>query len=187
MKKPIDFLILLAPALLWLLSSLLLGDDFALPNRLMLAILCTAAGAGALVTNRKIPGFFALVAGVGMLAAVPVEHDMPGYLLTNAKSAQTKALPCLDDYSDEAIQLTAQDIGNVGIALMDSGLTNASMNTALIVSASEAVGRIQAGILSGNGDLEDVSPSKTPMNQQKRDFFPTNHERNPDERPDSNS
>lgn len=139
MKKPIDFLILLAPALLWLLSSVLLGDDFALPNRLMLAILCTAAGAGALVTNRKVPGFFALVAGVGMLAAVPVEHEMPvADLTTLGMSNPPTAHPIPQLRTAENQQLTATDLANIGTALLDSGHTQTPVHLSLIVSAADA-------------------------------------------------
>ncbi|MBL0017186.1 MAG: hypothetical protein IPP17_12325 [Bacteroidetes bacterium] len=82
MKKHLDSLILLLPILIWGLSSLLLGDQFTLPNRLMLATLCTAAGAGAMLTQRKLPGVLSLVAGLGMLASVPVEHEIPKSAIT---------------------------------------------------------------------------------------------------------
>lgn len=82
MKKSFDSLLLFLPALLWGLGSYLLGDTFTLPNRLMLALLCTAAGAGALLAGRKPPGLLALVAGVAMLATVPVEHEVPQAMLT---------------------------------------------------------------------------------------------------------
>jgi hypothetical protein len=75
MKKYIEYLILGAPILLWWLGDLLLGDRFALPNRLLLAVLCALAGAGALLAQRRGPGLLALLTGLGMLAAVPVEHD----------------------------------------------------------------------------------------------------------------
>lgn len=77
MKKHLEYLLLLAPALLWCLATILLGDHFTLPNRLILAALCTATGAAGLLMQRKIPGFIALVAGIGMLATVPMTHDMP--------------------------------------------------------------------------------------------------------------
>ncbi len=77
MKKYIEYLLLLAPGLLWWLSSSLLGDHFTLPNRLMLAALCAVTGAAGLLMQRKVPGLIALVAGIGMLASVPMSHDMP--------------------------------------------------------------------------------------------------------------
>lgn len=77
MKKYLEFLLLLAPALLWWLSSQLLGDQFTLPNRLILAVLCTASGAAGLLMQRKAVGLLALVTGIGMLGSIPVEHDMP--------------------------------------------------------------------------------------------------------------
>jgi hypothetical protein len=77
MKKHFEYLILCAPIILWWLGDLLLDDRFTLPNRLLLAILCAVTGAGALLAQRKGPGLLALVAGLGMLAAVPVEHDLP--------------------------------------------------------------------------------------------------------------
>ncbi|MEY3445220.1 MAG: hypothetical protein RLZZ519_3501, partial [Bacteroidota bacterium] len=82
MKKHLDSLILLLPIVIWGLSSLLLGDQFTLPNRLMLATLCTAAGAGAMLTQRKFAGVLSLVAGLGMLASVPVEHEIPKSAIT---------------------------------------------------------------------------------------------------------
>lgn len=77
MKKPFDFLILLAPIFLWLLGTLLLGEQFSLPNRLVLMILCCSVGAAALLTNRKLPGVLALLAGLLMLGSVPVSHEVP--------------------------------------------------------------------------------------------------------------
>ena len=77
MKKLIDFLILLAPCLLWFLANFLLGDEFSMPNRLILAILCTAVGAAALLTQRKLPGITAIVGGLTMLALVPIGHEVP--------------------------------------------------------------------------------------------------------------
>lgn len=77
MKKSLEYLLLLAPAILWGLGALLLGDHFTLPNRLILSVLCTASGAGALLMQRKGQGLLALVAGLGMLASVPITHDMP--------------------------------------------------------------------------------------------------------------
>jgi hypothetical protein len=77
MKKPLDFLILLAPILLWLVGIALLGDQFSMPNRLVLTALCTSVGAAALLTNRKIPGLLAMLAGLGMLASVPISHEIP--------------------------------------------------------------------------------------------------------------
>ncbi|HEX2898594.1 MAG TPA: hypothetical protein VHS96_02630 [Bacteroidia bacterium] len=82
MKKYLDYLFLLLPVLVWGLSSQLLGDQFALPNRLMLTALCTAAGAGAMLTQRKLPGLLSLVAGLGMLASVPVAHEIPQSAIT---------------------------------------------------------------------------------------------------------
>lgn len=82
MKKPAEFLLLLCPALLWCLCSLLLGHRFDLPDRLLLAALCTATGAAAMFMNRKLPGAIALVGGLAMLAAMPVEHDLPPAAIT---------------------------------------------------------------------------------------------------------
>ncbi len=82
MKKHFEYLILCAPIILWWLGDLLLDDRFTLPNRLLLGILCAVTGAGALLAQRKGPGLLALVAGLGMLAAVPVEHDLPATAFT---------------------------------------------------------------------------------------------------------
>lgn len=139
MKKLTDALILLAPALLWAISSLLLGDEFTLPNRLMLAILCTAAGAGALITHRKLPGFIALVAGLGMLAAVPVEHEMPVADLTTSGSSHPHPQHLVAQLrSPKAQRLTATDLANIGTALLDSGHIQTPVHLSLIVSAADA-------------------------------------------------
>jgi hypothetical protein len=77
MKNWLQSLLLFSPCAVWLLAIWLLGPDFALPNRLILAILCCAAGAGALLSNRRPPGLLSLAAGIMMLASVPFSHDLP--------------------------------------------------------------------------------------------------------------
>ena len=91
MKKPFDFIILLSPCLLWLFAAAMLGDEFSMPNRLILAILCTAIGAGALLTQRKIAGILTLAGGLAMLASVPITHEVPE--ATYALSMQSIQVP----------------------------------------------------------------------------------------------
>ena len=77
MKKYFEFLLILAPALLWSLSVILLGDHFSMPNRLILAVLCTGAGGAGLLMRRRAAGLLALILGVCLMASVPVTHEIP--------------------------------------------------------------------------------------------------------------
>jgi hypothetical protein len=55
----------------------LLGDDFLLPNRMILAVLCTASGAAGLLMRKRAAGMLALIVGLGLMASVPVTHEIP--------------------------------------------------------------------------------------------------------------
>lgn len=124
MKKPFDFVILLAPCMLWLVASSLLGDEFSLPNRLVLAILCTGIGAAALLTKRKAAGLISLLGGLAMLASVPITHEVPAatYGLSMQKIEVPAYKTSLETWKPDAAQNNA-DV----VALSSKGKDAAEM------------------------------------------------------------
>jgi hypothetical protein len=109
MKRRYEFLLLLAPCLVWWLATQCLSEGIPTPNRMILAALYTAFGAAALLTGRKLLGAFAMVGGLLFLGSVPVEHDIPDSAITLRLS--TYDLSGSEPYSlDEMLRQNPSDL-----------------------------------------------------------------------------